>query len=48
MSLCFMDRDLRYEQVKQFDQGHTIGQGWSWEEKSDFLIPSLVTSAGYI
>lgn len=46
MSLRFMDGDLRYGEVKQFDQGHTIGQGWSREEKKGFL--SLVPPAGYI
>ena len=43
-----MDGDLRYVEVKQFDQGHTVGLGWSWEEKSGFLIFSLVPPADYI
>lgn len=48
LSFCFMDGDLRYVEVKQFDQGHTVGLGWSWEEKSGFLIFSLVPPADYI
>lgn len=36
---------LRYGEVKQFDQGHTIGQGWSREEKKGFF--SLVPPIGY-
>lgn len=27
LSFCFMDGDLRYVEVKQFDQGHTVGLG---------------------
>lgn len=43
-----MDGDLRYVEVKQFDQGHTVGLGWSWEEKSRFSNFSLVPPADYI
>lgn len=43
-----MDGDPRYGEVKQSDQGHIIGQGWSWEEESGLLIPSLVPPAGCI